>query len=432
MRFQVKIRAYSDSPSASLMTIIRPELDFASFRLADIPASPEPFRLIDRMAIVECGDPLVDLREAVPELSFGDYCLPYVRSSVAEALKAAAANIPDRLELRVYTALRTLDQQAEMYWGNYNKAKEAHPEWPESVVRRMTNRFFAPPDGKAPPGHCTGGAVDVGLLSRETGEGLDVSSPLKGWKGAPTAAHGLSPEAAENRRLLCYAMHSTGLSNCRDEFWHWSYGDSAWAVRVRAKSACYGLIEPPAGSNRVKGGKLELHPYNPDWPSQFDQIREALLATLGPLASRIEHVGSTSMPGISAKAILDIDLVVEGAEAMLAAIKALEEFGYEHKGDLGVSGREAFRCRSDEKRKDVPPNNWPAHHLYACIEGSRELRRHLAFRDHLRANSVAAAEYSQLKARLAARYAWDRIRYNDEKAPFVVGVLREIDPTLVD
>jgi D-alanyl-D-alanine dipeptidase len=109
----------------------------------------------------------------------------------------------------------------------------------------MTNRFFAPPDAKAPPGHCTGAAVDVRLFDRETGQSLDMSSR------APTAVHGLSPEAAENRRLLCFIMHSTGLSNCRSEFWHWSYGDSAWAVRMGAPFAVYGLVEPPPGATRV-------------------------------------------------------------------------------------------------------------------------------------------------------------------------------------
>src|SRR4029077_11497943 len=104
------------------------------------------------------------LRETNPELSFGVYCLPYVRERVALALKAATRNLPGHLDLRVFTALRTLEQQAEMYWNNYKKAKEEHPNWPESELRRMTNRFFAPPDAKAPPGHCTGGAVDVGLL----------------------------------------------------------------------------------------------------------------------------------------------------------------------------------------------------------------------------------------------------------------------------
>jgi len=75
--------------------------------------------------------------------------------------------------------------------------------------------------------------------------------PYVGWESAATATTGLSPEAAYNRRLLYDAMSGAGFSNCRDEWWHWSYGDSAWAVRVGAEAAIYGLIAPPEGFSRV-------------------------------------------------------------------------------------------------------------------------------------------------------------------------------------
>jgi len=414
------------------MAIFQPDLDYESFTLADVPSAPEPFRLLNRTPIVDNGEPLVDLRENHLELSFADYCFPYVRAGVAEALFAASRKLPSHLEIRIFTALRTLDQQAEMYWGNYNRAKEAHPNWPESVLRKMTNRFFAPPDAKAPPGHCTGAAVDVGLINRETGEHLDVRSPIEGWKSAPTAVHGLSPEAAENRRMLCYAMHSTGLSNCRDEFWHWSYGDSAWAVRTGATTACYGLVHPHPEATRVSGGKIELHPYNPEWPLHFEQIRGSLAETVGPLALKIEHVGSTAIPGLSAKPILDINIVVDSDETMTALIEALDAFGYEHQGNLGIDGREAFRTKKDDASKDLPCRTWPHHYLYASSKDSRELKRVLAFRDHLRSNQVAVVEYLALKRALAAKYAWDRTRYSNEKGPFIVQVLREIDSALVD
>src|SRR5471030_963096 len=96
--------------------IYQPTIDFSAFTTADVPASHEPFRLINRVPIVDNGEPLVDLRETNPQLTFNDYCLPYVRAGVAEALKAATRNLPEHLELRVFTALRTLEQQAEMYW----------------------------------------------------------------------------------------------------------------------------------------------------------------------------------------------------------------------------------------------------------------------------------------------------------------------------
>lgn len=408
-----------------------PEIDWETFTIACVPANPEPFRRINRIPIRDNGETLVDLRETNPELSFGVHCLPYVRESVAKALKVASLRTPEHLDLRVFTALRTLEQQAEMYWHNYNRAKEQHPDWPESVVRRVTNRFFAPPDAKAPPGHCTGAAVDVGLLLRDTGEGIDVRSPLEGWKGAPTAVVGLHPEAAENRRLLCYIMHSTGLSNCRDEFWHWSYGDSAWAVRVGATEACYGHVSPPPDATRVTGPKLEIHPYSEDWPNQFEELKAVIEPACQEHLISIEHLGSTSVPGLSAKPIIDLIIVVPDQPSMERLIGCLAELGYHHDGDKGVPGREAFGSDSEEVPKTDPGRKWPTHHLYAAVEGATELRRMLAFRDFLRAHPRSVEEYAAVKARLAARFPWDRIRYTDAKGPFVTEILRQSDPSLL-
>jgi len=412
------------------MIIRQPEVEWEGFQISDVPSAHEPFRLANRIPIRDNGEGLVDLRETDRGLSFSDYCFPYVRESVAEALREATRRLPEHLELRVFTALRTLEQQAEMYWGNYNRAKEQHPTWPTSTLRRMTNRFFAPPDAKAPPGHCTGGAVDIGIYDRASGEGLDVRSPIEGWEAAPTAVEGLSAEAAENRRLLCYIMHSTGLSNCRDEYWHWSYGDSAWAVRVDSPVACYGLIAPPPGATRVTGSKVEIKPYDAGWPEQFEAIRGALAEVIGPLV--VEHVGSTAVPGLEAKPILDIDVVVPDEERMKDLIEALGEFGYEHQGNLGIEGREAFKHKWGEEWKEAAWKSWPVHHLYACLEGNRELRRHIALRDHLRVNQVSRDAYGDLKAKLAERHPWDRTRYSEAKSPFLTGLLCDIDPTLVD
>jgi len=408
------------------------EIEFDRFSIADVPANPEPYRLLNRVPIRDNGEPLVDLRETNPELSFGVHCFPYVREGIAGALKSAYRSMPAHLDLRIFSALRTLEGQAQMYWGNYERAKKEHPNWPESVVRKMTNRFFAPPDAKAPPGHCTGAAVDIGLFDRQTGEGIDVRSPIEGWKGAPTAIPGLSPVAAENRRLLCYIMHSAGLSNCRDEFWHWSYGDSAWAVRVGAPIACYGLIEPPNGSTRVTGAKVEIHPYNPEWPNQFEELRTVIAGALGGIEMRIEHIGSTAVPGLSAKPILDIDIVVPNETEMLTVIESLKGLGYIHEGDLGVPGREAFRFDGNEVPKTDPVRQWPYHHLYASLEGALPLRRHIAFRDYLRKHPVAAADYADLKSKLAAKHPWDRTRYNEAKTPFVTDILGGIDSSLLE
>lgn len=208
--------------------------------------SPEPFGLLNRIPIRDNGEPLVDLRDALPDLVLRPGCLPYARVRVVEMLATAQTALPDGHVLSVSTALRTLEMQARLYWENFEKLREERPELPLSALRRRTNRFFAPPDYKAPPGHCTGGAVDVGIVGPD-GAPLDMTGDLPGWAGADTWSERIGPIARANRDLLITAMAGAGFSNCRDEWWHWSWGDSAWAVRIGETVAHYDHAPPPDG-----------------------------------------------------------------------------------------------------------------------------------------------------------------------------------------
>ena len=100
-------------------------------------------------------------------------------------------------------------------------------------------RWVAPTDQKAPPGHCTGAAIDLQLEDLQ-GEVIDICSPYDRYSSAPTYCLGLTPEAEKNRRLLLDLMLEAGFSTCRDEWWHYSYGDAGWAVRVGAQECIYG------------------------------------------------------------------------------------------------------------------------------------------------------------------------------------------------
>ncbi len=238
----------------------------------ELQGSPEPFAALNRIPIHECGEPLVDIRDACPRVILRPGTLPYLRRTVAAMLNRAQDSLPVGHRFTVHTALRTLDMQSEMYWRNYNRLKNEKPHLPTSALRRITNKYFAAPDAKAPPGHTTGGAVDVGLVDPDF-HNLDMIAPTKGWEAAYTWSDLIGPDAKRNRIMIIEALSSAGFSNCRDEWWHWSYGDSAWSVRTGCSSAVYGLAPPPDGytfvmrplhSGQPQLGRLPVGP-RPRW-----------------------------------------------------------------------------------------------------------------------------------------------------------------------
>jgi D-alanyl-D-alanine dipeptidase len=212
--------------------------------------APEPIAALNRVRIVEYAHPweereaLVDIRATCPGVVLAERICPYLRRTVADRLNRAQDSLPAGYRLKVGTALRTLAMQQGGWDGYHKRMREEHPGWPLSALRRATNKYFAPYDQKAPPGHCTGGAVDVGLLDPE-GAALDMVAPTQGWEGAYTWSDRISPEAKANRMRMVEAMLEAGFSNCRDEFWHYSWGDSAWAVRVGERECPYGWAHPP-------------------------------------------------------------------------------------------------------------------------------------------------------------------------------------------
>jgi GrpB-like predicted nucleotidyltransferase (UPF0157 family) len=153
--------------------------------------------------------------------------------------------------------------------------------------------------------------------------------------------------------------------------------------------------------------------HDPAWPRLFEALRAPIADALGDLALAIEHVGSTSVTGLAAKPIVDIDVVVAAGHERMA-IDRLATIGYGHKGDLGVPGREAMQH---------PPGS-PRHHLYVCARGNLALANHLAVRDYLRANPAAARAYGELKQRLAVTFADDVDGYVEAKTPLILDMLR--------
>ena len=212
--------------------------------------APEPIAALNRVRMLELAlpwpqrEPLVDVRTHCPDVVWTERICPYLRRSVADRVNQAQASLPSGHRLRAGTALRTLAMQSGGWDGFFRRMKEEHPTWPLSALRRATNKYYAPYDQKAPPGHCTGGAIDVGINAPD-GTALDMIAPTEGWQAAYTWSDLLSPEAKANRTMMVEAMLGAGFSNCRDEYWHYSYGDSAWAVRVGETECPYGWAHPP-------------------------------------------------------------------------------------------------------------------------------------------------------------------------------------------
>lgn len=152
--------------------------------------------------------------------------------------------------------------------------------------------------------------------------------------------------------------------------------------------------------------------YDPSWPESFATVRSDLVAALAdvPLAG-IEHVGSTSVPGLAAKPILDIDVVVERPH-LTAAIAALEAVGYTYEGDKGVPDRHVLRA-----------HDAPERHVYVCVDGALSLRNHLAVRDTLRADDALREAYAAVKLALAEQELDGIEDYIDGKNEIVQRIL---------
>ena len=164
--------------------------------------------------------------------------------------------------------------------------------------------------------------------------------------------------------------------------------------------------------------RIVVEPYREAWEQDFTAIAAELWNAVGDLALRIEHVGSTAVPGLSAKPIIDIDIVIPGESSFETVVSRLAGIGYRHEGDLGIPGREAFDYSGKEHLQK--------HHLYVCPEDSPELRRHIAFRDYLRSHPEAVKEYSRVKEEGARLYPDDIEGYIAHKAPFIEKIYRTI------
>ncbi len=156
-----------------------------------------------------------------------------------------------------------------------------------------------------------------------------------------------------------------------------------------------------------------IEAYNPEWSTAFEQEREKIAYALRDLRVQLEHIGSTSVPGLAAKPIIDILIVVENADDAVRAISPLVILQYDCRGEAGIAGR-IFFGKGEPRTHHL--------HLYTSPHNP-ERERHLLFRDYLRAHRDAVQQYAVLKYGLAEKFRDDRDAYTEAKSDFIRGIV---------
>ena len=157
--------------------------------------------------------------------------------------------------------------------------------------------------------------------------------------------------------------------------------------------------------------RVVVVPYDEAWKAAFEEIKNEIEAVIGDLILGVEHIGSTSVEGLSSKPCIDMDVVVKDDLVLDEIVRRLGAIGYIHEGNLGIKDREAF------KYTDKP--HLMMHHLYVCPQYSEELYRHITFREFLRHNTEAVKKYSLVKEKAAELFPDDIDKYIEYKSPCI-------------
>lgn len=157
---------------------------------------------------------------------------------------------------------------------------------------------------------------------------------------------------------------------------------------------------------------VEVVPHDPNWSRQYKEEAERITNILDKEIAAIHHIGSTAIPNISAKPIIDILIEVTSIERIDSYNLLMESIGYIPKGEYGIIGRRFF----------TKGENPRTHHLHIFEAGNLEIERHLNFRDYMIAHQLEAEEYSQLKAQLAEKYRYDIDAYIAGKDSFIKSI----------
>jgi hypothetical protein len=162
--------------------------------------------------------------------------------------------------------------------------------------------------------------------------------------------------------------------------------------------------------------RVVVEKWNPQWKYEYEKIVASLGKDIIYNSIKIEHVGSISVEGLSAKPVIDLDIVIEKDKFEIIK-ELLNKKGYEYEGDLGIEGREAFSYSGKEELM--------THHLYVCPKDSKELFKHITFRNFLKNNPALAVEYSKVKEQAAVLYPDDIDKYMEFKSEIIEKIYKK-------
>lgn len=170
----------------------------------------------------------------------------------------------------------------------------------------------------------------------------------------------------------------------------------------------------------LKRGTVKLMPYDPKWPDLFNKEKALLQKTFGDQILAIEHIGSTAIPGISAKPIIDIEIGVESLDVARDMKEKFEKIGYEHRPFVPGYTKEEMQW---EELYAKGPEEKRTYYVHVTIYDDSHWKNDLFFRDYLRQNLSVAKDYTELKQKLAKKYTNDRRSYTDGKDSFIKNIL---------
>jgi GrpB-like predicted nucleotidyltransferase (UPF0157 family) len=264
----------------------------------------------------------------------------------------------------------------------------------------------------------------------EENEGLEDAARRELWEETgitPTALHAVgfsysfpimdewkryypagSSEITEHTFVATAQEQAEPRLSAEHEAWRWCAIEQAIALlrypnNIEALQRC--------NESLLGWQALILTPYDPNWQREFDDLRRVLQAALAPLAAAVHHVGSTAIPDLVAKPVLDIDVEIADYSLFPTVVERLTGLGYEYRGEQGIADRHAFRQVDQSVPRCSPHREWTAQHLYVCPSFSKELERHLLFRDYLRQHPEARREYGDIKMAVAGKSNRDRKLY---------------------